>query len=83
MSFSPWKSSRPAVTSRPALCGSEPPARQRCPAVRKRERRQKHQDLHQSACKSAAQTQNQSKGERETQQERSVLKNCIDELISC
>lgn len=40
--FSPWKSSRPAVTSRPALCGSEPPARPRCPAVSEREREDKN-----------------------------------------
>lgn len=31
VSFSPWRSSRPAVTVHPALCVSEPPARPRCP----------------------------------------------------
>lgn len=69
--FSPWQSFRPAVTFRPALCGSEPPARPRCPA--EEEVNQSHKEFL-SANQRAAKSINQSKGEGEAQQEWSTSK---------
>lgn len=76
--FSPLKSSQPAVTFHPALCGSEPPAHPRCLAEKK-----KKAEFHWSANLRAVELINKSTGEGETQQKRSTVKKLTLRKLNC